>query len=92
VDLIHELLVTEEAVEKLGSRSISVEEAQQLLDNRYLIFRDPGRRRGGDQRRARRLLIGRTDGGRALTIVVERTPEPDRMAGCHRLERDGSRA
>ena len=25
---------------------------------------------------ARRLVIGRTDGGRALTLVVERTPEP----------------
>jgi uncharacterized DUF497 family protein len=76
VDEIHELLVAEEAVEKLGARSISVEEAQQLLDNRYLILRDPGRRRRREQGRARRLVIGRTNGGRALTLVVERTREP----------------
>jgi uncharacterized DUF497 family protein len=73
VDEINELLVAEEAVEKLGARSISVEEAQQLLDNRYLILRDPGRRRRREQGRARRLVIGRTNGdGRSHLSSSER--------------------
>jgi hypothetical protein len=55
VDVIHELLATQIAVQKLGARSISIEEAQQLIDNRYVIVRNP-RRRG----RARRLVVGRT--------------------------------
>ena len=46
------------------------------LDNRYVILRNPGRGRRRGQRPARRLIIGRTDGGRALTLVVERTREP----------------
>ena len=62
VDVIHELLATRAAVEKLGARSISIEEAQQLLDNRYAILRDSGRRRSRGQVRARRLVTGRTDG------------------------------
>jgi uncharacterized DUF497 family protein len=72
VDTIHQLLATQSAVEKLGARSVSVEEAQQLIENRYVIVRNRRGRRG----RARRLAIGRTDGGRALTLVVERTGEP----------------
>jgi uncharacterized DUF497 family protein len=71
VDVIHELLATQTAVKKLGARSISIEEAQQLIDNRYVTVRNP-RRRG----RARRLVVGRTDGGRTITLVVERTAEP----------------
>jgi uncharacterized DUF497 family protein len=76
-DSIAELLITEAALDKLGMRGISVDEAQQLVDNRYVILRN--RRRGGTAaypRRARRLLIGRTDGGRSLTLVVERTVDP----------------
>ena len=45
MDVIHELLATTAAVEKLGARAISIEEAQQLLDNRYVSLRDPGRQR-----------------------------------------------
>jgi hypothetical protein len=63
-------------VEKLGARAILIEVAEQLLDNRYVILRNPGRRRRQGPRTARRLVIGRTDGGRALTLVVERTREP----------------
>jgi uncharacterized DUF497 family protein len=76
VDVIHELLATRAAVEKLGARAISIEEADQLLDNRYVILKNPGRRRRRGKALARRLVIGRTDGGRALTLVVERTREP----------------
>jgi hypothetical protein len=76
--MIAELLVTEAALDKLGGRAISVEEVQQLLDNRYAILPNPGRagRTGGPQLPARRLLVGRSDGGRALTLVVERTVDP----------------
>ena len=71
-DVVHELLVTEAAVEKLGARDISDEEAKQLLRNANIVVRNRGA--GGDAER--RLLIGRTDGGRVLTLVVEETMEP----------------
>jgi hypothetical protein len=64
MDVIHELLATTAAVEKLGARTISIEEAQQVLNNRYVILRKPGRRRRCGQGPARRLVLGRTDGGR----------------------------
>src|SRR4051812_30119013 len=67
-DAVHELVATERALEKLGARSISVDEAAQLPRNRYIIVRnarDPGRRR---------FLIGSTDGGRILTLVIESSP------------------
>jgi hypothetical protein len=76
MDVIHELLATAAAAEKLGVRAILIEEAQQLLNNRYVILRNPARGRRRGHRPARRLVIGRTDGGRALTLVVERTREP----------------
>jgi hypothetical protein len=75
VDVIHELLATRDAADKLGARAISIDEAQQLIDNRYVILRNPGRGRS-ERELARRLVIGTTDGGRALTLVVERTAEP----------------
>lgn len=67
---VRELLITDAAAEKLGRRSISDAEAEQLLGNAYLTVRNPAT---GEERR---LLIGRTDGGRALTLVIERTIEP----------------
>jgi uncharacterized DUF497 family protein len=76
-DAIYELRVTVTAVEKLAGHGVSVEEAEQLIDNRYVILRNTGRRRR-DRRKlnARRLVIGHTDGGRALTLVIERTDDP----------------
>jgi uncharacterized DUF497 family protein len=59
---------------KLGARGISVAEARQLLRNRNELMRNPRRRRWDDDRL---FLVGRTDGGRVLTIVVERTPDPN---------------
>jgi hypothetical protein len=38
VDVIHELLATRDPADKLGARAISIDEAQQLIDNRYVIF------------------------------------------------------
>ena len=72
-DEVVELMVTASAVGKLGARSIMIAEAEQLLRNRHAIVRN---RRGHPRRRqspARRLLVGETDGGRILTLVVEAT-------------------
>jgi hypothetical protein len=72
-DVIHELLITDAAIGKLGARGISAHEAGQLPRNRHVTVRNPREPVGSPPRR---LLVGRTDGGRALTLVIERTPEP----------------
>jgi hypothetical protein len=69
-DAVHELLATEVALGKLGGRNISADEAGQLPRNRHVIVRNP---QGGGERDKRRLIIGNTDGGRVLTLVIERT-------------------
>jgi hypothetical protein len=71
-DAIVELLVTEAAIDKLGVRNITLYDARQIPRNAHVIVRNP---RGGSPGR-RRLLVGRTDGGRALTLVIERTIDP----------------
>jgi hypothetical protein len=72
VDAIHELLVTAAGVEKLGGHGVSSDEARELLGNKHLTARNPS----GPPGRNRRLLIGRTDGGRVVTLVLEPTIEP----------------
>jgi uncharacterized DUF497 family protein len=59
---------------KLGARGISIAEARQLPRNRHDVRRDLGGQRSGWDRR---LLIGETDGGRVLTLVIERTHDPN---------------
>ncbi len=71
--MISQLLATDIALDKLGARAISAEEVQQLIGNDHIVVDNP--RRGG-QTDARRLLIGLTDGARALTVVIERTVDP----------------
>jgi hypothetical protein len=71
-DVVHELVVPEAAVSKLAARSISRFEVEQTLHNRPVIA--PNRR--GPAHVARRLLIGVTDGGRPLTLVIEATLDP----------------
>lgn len=64
------------ALEKLGARGISAAEAEQIIWNRHVVLKN---RRGNAQRRqrqVRRLLIGRSDGGRPVTLVIEETIEP----------------
>jgi hypothetical protein len=68
--------ITEAATEKLGRRGISVAETQQLIDNPKLLRPNSGRRRRSRQELRRRLVSGRTDGGRGLTLVIEQTPDP----------------
>lgn len=72
-ETVHELLATEAAIEKLGARSIAADVAGQIPRNRHVVVRNPSDSRGSGKRR---LLIGRTDGGRALTLVIERTIDP----------------
>ncbi len=69
-DVVHELLATEAAVDKLGARGISVEAAGQVPRNRHVTVSNPAEAGGAGKRR---LLIGRTDGGETLTLVIERT-------------------
>ena len=69
-DEVNDLLINETGIEKLGARGISEREARQVLQNDNAIGPNP---RGGEERR---LLVGLTDGGRVLTLVVERTLEP----------------
>ena len=77
VDVVHELLFTEVAIEKLGRRGISRGEARQIRSGFHVVLRNSRDDRmatplGGD----RRLMIGTTFGGRALTLVIEPTLEP----------------
>jgi hypothetical protein len=72
-EAVHELVVTEVGLAKLGARAISAEEAAQVPRNRHVIVRNP---HAGASSGRRRLLIGVTDGGRVMTLVVEQTLEP----------------
>ena len=67
---VRELLVTDTAAEKLGRREISDGEVEQLLGNAHVRVANPR------SSISRQLLIGRTDGGRALTLVIEATIDP----------------
>jgi hypothetical protein len=73
-EMISQLLATDAARVKLGARDISTAEAEQLPRNRHATMRNPRAR--DDQEGDRLLLIGRTDGGRTLTLVLERTVDP----------------
>jgi uncharacterized DUF497 family protein len=59
---------------KLGARGISIAEARQLLRNRHKARPNPGGQRGEG---GRLMLIGQTDGGRVLTIIIEGTRDPN---------------
>lgn len=71
-DAIVELLMTEAAIDKLGARGITTEDARQVPRNAHVVVRNPREESPGK----RRLVVGRTDGGRALTLVIERTIDP----------------
>ena len=71
-DGVVELLLTETALDKLGARTISADKVAQLLCNTHVVIRNPRAPAPG----SRRLLIGRTNGGRFLTLVIEQTVEP----------------
>jgi len=71
-DAISELLLTEAAIDKVGARGITIDEIHQLPRNANVSVRNPHH----DPPGTRRLMIGRTDGGRVVTLVVERTSDP----------------
>jgi uncharacterized DUF497 family protein len=71
-DAIAELLVTEAAIDKLGARGITTHDARQIPRNAHVVVRNPNKTSPGK----RRLLIGRTDGRRILTLVIEQTIDP----------------
>jgi hypothetical protein len=76
-DTIYELRASIAAIEKLAARGISVEEAEELPRNNHVTLRNRGRaRRSARKLRDRRLLTGKTNGGRTLTLVIERTDDP----------------
>jgi hypothetical protein len=70
---ILELLITVAALNKLGARGISAKEAEQVVRNHHVSVRNP---RDAGPERLRRLLIGCTDGGAPLTLVIEQTIDP----------------
>ncbi len=68
---VSELLLTFAAIDKLGERSISVSEVRELPWNGPAVVRNPSAGPAD-----RRLLLGKTNGGRYLTLVIEATDEP----------------
>ena len=70
------LVINESAEAKLNARGITGEEAQELLVNPAVVTRNPHPRVLGS-----RMLIGRTDGGRVLTLVIQ--PDEDDPAVRH---------
>jgi hypothetical protein len=76
-DTIYELRASITAIEKLATRGISIDEAEELPRNNHVTLRNQGRaRRSARKLRDRRLLTGKTNGGRTLTLVIERTDDP----------------
>jgi hypothetical protein len=73
-DVVHELLVGVAALDKLGARGIHVDAVAQVTSNDHVIL--PNTHAGGADRGARRLLVGSTDGGRVITLVIEESIEP----------------
>jgi hypothetical protein len=71
-DVVNESLATERAIDKLGARGISVDEAEQVPHNSHTMIRNPREPEG----QASGSCSSEADGGRALTIVVERTIDP----------------
>ena len=72
-DVVYELLTTEVASDKLAGRGISTADVEQVPRNEHVTVRNP---REGSEPGRRRLLVGETNGGRVLTLVIERTVEP----------------
>lgn len=68
---ITDLVFTFAAVDKLGARNISHAEVAEILWNRHRIARNP---RSAEPER--RFLIGTTNEGRHLTIVISPTDDP----------------
>lgn len=75
--VVHELVTTEAALDKLGARTIAEGEAVQVPRNPHVLIENLRGRAERPQPRERQLLIGTTDGGRFLTLVIEETNDPE---------------
>ena len=75
--VVRVLTATQAALDKLGGRRISDDEAEQLPRNRHVVVENVRAVRDRPQPPERRLLIGRTDGSRTLTLVTEETLDPE---------------
>lgn len=75
--IIRERVATDAALDKLGARSITDRETEQIPANRHVVIENLRGQRERLQPRERRLLIGETDGGRVLTLVIEETDDPE---------------
>ena len=71
---VFHLDASDDVLMKLGARGISVAEARQLPRNRYDSVPNP---RGPGSKGGRSMLIGETNGGRVLTLVIESTADPN---------------
>jgi hypothetical protein len=69
---IAELEFDDYNVEKLAVHGIAPQEIWQLLENEFTVRRNKKSRTGDRQ------LIGRTNGGRTLTVILVPTHVPDR--------------
>jgi hypothetical protein len=87
-DVVYELLATEVARDKLAAQHLAGG-GRAGGSNAHVTVRNPHE---GSEPERRRLLIGETDGGRVLTLVIERTVEPTTWLGRDALERDQCRA
>jgi hypothetical protein len=70
--LVARFIISEAALAKLARRGITPRNLRQLPGNGVVGTRNPRGRMPGS-----RLLIGATDGGRLLTVVVEPDPTDD---------------
>lgn len=69
---ITELEFDEDNEEKLDTHGITPVDVMQILENRYTVRRNKKHRTGARQ------LIGETNGGRMLTVILAETPVPGR--------------
>ena len=68
-DVVYELLARDE----LAARNISMEQVEQVPRNLHRIVRNP---HDETELGTRRLLVGETDGGLVLPLVIDGTIEP----------------
>jgi hypothetical protein len=68
--VVAELIIDEHNVAEMARHGIARDEVDQLLSNQHTIARNPRGEPGS------LLLIGRTDGGRLLTVPIAPTSDP----------------
>jgi hypothetical protein len=69
---ISELEFDDTNIQKLAVHGVAPQEVMQLLENRFTVRRNKRSRTGERQ------LIGETNGGRVITVILATTAVPDR--------------